>query len=113
MNRNWTYVLIAALFEVGWVVGLKHANNILEWTGTVIAIIVSFGLLILSGKRLPVGTVYAVFTGLGTTGTVLMEFLVFGEPFKWAKVILIMVLLTGIIGLKVITKESAAEGAEA
>lgn len=114
MNRNWAYVLIAGLFEVGWVVGLKHANTWLEWAGTAIAIIVSFGLLILASKRLPVGTVYAVFTGLGTSGTVLMEFLVFGEPFKWAKVLLILLLLTGIIGLKLITKETedAEEGAK-
>lgn len=71
-------------------------------------------MLIRSSSRLPVGTVYAVFTGIGTAGTVIMEMLVFGEPFQWVKVLLILLLLIGVIGLKVVTKESEDNvGAEA
>lgn len=112
MRAQWLSVLIAAIFEVGWVVGLKHASGFLEWTGTVSAIIVSFYLLIQAGSKLPVGTVYAVFTGLGTAGTVLLGILLFGEPLNAEKLILIAILLAGVIGLKTYTGKPAKEGAE-
>lgn len=112
MNANWVKVIIAAFFEVFWVIGLKHADDFWTWTGTVIAIIVSFYLMIMAGKKLPVGTVYAVFVGLGTAGTVFSDIVFFGEPFKVAKVILILVLLAGVIGLKLVTKDTVEEGVE-
>ncbi|NEU30480.1 QacE family quaternary ammonium compound efflux SMR transporter [bacterium LRH843] len=99
-NREWLFVVIAAVFEVGWVVGLKHASTVVEWLATSVAIIVSFGLLIRAGNELPVGTVYAVFVGLGTVGTILMDAFYFGEPLRLPVVILIVLLLIGIIGLK-------------
>ncbi|MEK5040430.1 DMT family transporter [Sporosarcina sp. FSL K6-3457] len=110
MNANWMKVIIAAFFEVFWVIGLKHADDFWTWTGTVIAIIVSFYLMIMAGKELPVGTVYAVFVGLGTAGTVFSDIVFFDEPFKVAKVILILVLLAGVIGLKLVTKDTVEEG---
>lgn len=113
MNANWAKVFIAALFEVCWVVGLKHADDYVTWTGTVIAIAISFYLMIMAGRKLPVGTVYAVFVGLGTAGTVLSETLFFDEPLKIEKVLLIVVLLIGVIGLKVVTVEPSPEGDEA
>jgi len=106
---NWLKVFIAAFFEVFWVIGLKHAYDFWTWAGTVICIIVSFYLLIMAGKKLPVGTVYAVFTGLGTAGTVLSDILFFGDPLEPAKIILILILLTGVIGLKLVTKEEPSE----
>lgn len=112
MNANWIKVIIAAVFEVFWVVGLKHADGVLEWTGTVIAIVISFYMMIMAGKKLPVGTVYAVFVGLGTAGTVFSDIVFFGEPFKIVKMILIMVLLAGVIGLKVVTPDTEPEGVE-
>ncbi|MGE7621469.1 DMT family transporter [Viridibacillus sp. NPDC096237] len=112
MNTNWVKVVVAAFFEVFWVIGLKYADNFWTWTGTVIAIIVSFYLMIMAGKKLPVGTVYAVFVGLGTAGTVFSDIVFFGEPFKVAKVILILVLLGGVVGLKLVTKDSDKEGVE-
>lgn len=112
MNENWIKVVIAAVFEVFWVVGLKHADSFLEWTGTVIAIIVSFYMMIMAGKKLPVGTVYAVFVGLGTAGTVFSDIVFFEEPFKVVKVILIVVLLAGVIGLKVVTPDTETEGVD-
>lgn len=112
MNTDWVKVIIAAFFEVFWVIGLKHANDFWTWTGTVIAIIVSFYLMIMAGKKLPVGTVYAVFVGLGTAGTVFSDILFFDEPFKLAKVLLILVLLGGVVGLKLVTQDSDKEGAE-
>ncbi|WP_342539167.1 multidrug efflux SMR transporter [Sporosarcina sp. FSL K6-1540] len=112
MNTDWVKVIIAAFFEVFWVIGLKHANDFWTWTGTVIAIIVSFYLMIMAGKKLPVGTVYAVFVGLGTAGTVFSDIIFFDEPFKIAKVLLILVLLGGVVGLKLVTQDSDKEGAE-
>lgn len=112
MNGNWIKVFIAAFFEVFWVIGLKHADDFWSWTGTVISIIVSFYLMIMAGRKLPVGTVYAVFVGLGTAGTVFSEIIFFGEPFKVGKIILILILLAGVVGLKLVTKDKVQEGAE-
>lgn len=112
MNANWLKVVIAAVFEVLWVIGLKHADGLWAWAGTVIAIAVSFYFLIMAGRTLPVGTVYAVFVGLGTAGTVLSDILFFGEPFQIAKLVLILVLLAGVIGLKLVTKDNVQEGAD-
>jgi len=105
MNKQWASVIIAAFFEVGWVIGLKHAGNNIEWIGTAVAIFVSFYLLIKAGESLPVGTVYAVFVGLGTAGTVCADSLLFGEPWKIAKIVCIVVLLSGVVGLKLVTGE--------
>ncbi|MCJ8007245.1 DMT family transporter [Lederbergia wuyishanensis] len=112
MNTNWIKVFVAAFFEVFWVIGLKHANDFWTWTGTVISIIISFYLMIMAGRKLPVGTVYAVFVGLGTTGTVISEIIFFDEPFKLSKILLILLLLIGVIGLKIVTKENVKEGAD-
>jgi paired small multidrug resistance pump len=112
MNTNWIKVFIAALFEVFWVIGLKHADDLWTWAGTVIAIIISFYLMIMAGKKLPVGTVYAVFVGLGTAGTVFSEILFFGEAFKVSKILLILLLLVGVVGLKLVTKDNVQEGDE-
>ncbi|MDQ0178365.1 DMT family transporter [Bacillus chungangensis] len=114
MNANWLKVFIAAFFEVFWVIGLKHAHDVWTWLGTAISIFISFYLMIMAGKKLPVGTVYAVFVGIGTAGTVLAEILFFGEPVKLMKLLLILILLAGVIGLKMATKENTAirEGGE-
>ena len=105
MNKEWLKIFIAAIFEVCWVIGLKHASDFWSWAGTVLSIIVSFYVIITAGRHLPVGTVYAVFVGLGTTGTVLSEIFIFGEPFNFAKIALIVVLLIGVIGLKIVTPD--------
>ncbi|MBM7551289.1 DMT family transporter [Thalassobacillus pellis] len=110
MKATWYKVVLAALFEVGWVIGLKHSNNSWEWIGTGIAIAVSFYYLVTAGKNLPVGTVYAVFVGLGTTGTVICEILFFGVPADADKLMWIALLVMGIIGLKLVTDIS--EGKE-
>jgi paired small multidrug resistance pump len=112
MNANWIKVFIGAFFEVFWVIGLKHATGFWTWTGTVISIIVSFYLIIMAGRNLPVGTVYAVFVGLGTAGTVLSEIIFFGEPIKLEKMILILLLLAGVLGLKLLTKDDSQEGVD-
>lgn len=113
MNATWLAVVIAAVFEVMWVIGLKHADNFIEWTATVLAIIISFSVMIMAGRKLPVGTVYAVFVGLGTAGTVLSEIVIFNEPLSIEKLILVGVLLIGVMGLKLVTPDAIKEGGEA
>ncbi|ADV96320.1 multidrug efflux SMR transporter subunit YkkC [Bacillus subtilis] len=111
---KWGLVVLAAVFEVVWVIGLKHADSALTWSGTAIGIIFSFYLLMKATHSLPVGTVYAVFTGLGTAGTVLSEIVLFHEPVGWPKLLLIGVLLIGVIGLKLVTQDETEEkGGEA
>ena len=111
MNKNWIYVIIASIMEVAWVSGLKHSSNLGEWILTILSIALSFWLLIIASSKLPVGTVYAIFTGLGTAGTITAEMVLYGEPFQLIKVLLIALLLTGVIGLKMITKDNQhAEG---
>ncbi len=112
MNQNWIKVFVAAFLEIFWVIGLVHADDFLTWTGTIIAIIISNYLMITAAQVLPAGTVYAVFVGLGTAGTVVSEILFFGEPFKWMKILLILLLLIGVIGLKLVTDHKVEEGAE-
>lgn len=109
MTKQWLSVVLAGLIEVLWVIGLKHANNTLEWAGTIICILLSFYLMLQASKHMPVGTVYAVFVGIGSTGTVIVDMLFFGEPFKLAKVALIAVLLLGVIGLKLVTGDKQTE----
>ncbi|WP_079476683.1 DMT family transporter [Marinococcus halophilus] len=112
MNGNWIKVVIAAIFEVGWVIGLKHAESVWTWGGTVVCIIISFYLMIMAGRKLPVGTVYAVFVGLGTAGTVFSGIVFFGEAFSIIKIVLVMLLLAGVVGLKLVTTESKEKGAD-
>ncbi|MDQ0192044.1 DMT family transporter [Paenibacillus wynnii] len=109
MNNNlgWAKVFGAAFFEVVWVIGLKHASTVLEWLVTAIAILISFYVLISAGRKLPIGTVYSVFVGLGTAGTIMAEIIIFEEALSLAKLALVLVLLTGVVGLKRVTKEKS------
>ncbi|GGF32246.1 multidrug resistance protein YkkC [Halobacillus andaensis] len=107
--KEWRKLVIAAGFEVGWVIGLKHASTVIEWILTCLAIFISFYLLIASGRLLPVGTAYAVFTGLGATGTVVAEIVLFNEEINIIKLLFIALLVSGIIALKIIDPPKQAE----
>jgi paired small multidrug resistance pump len=112
MNRDWVLVIFAGILEMLWAVGLKHSSNWLAWTVTAILIYMSFVILIKATKSLPVSTVYAIFTGIGTAGTVVVEILVFGEAFNFTKVLLIILLISGVVGLKLVTTDTSnKEGA--
>lgn len=104
MNKEWLKIIIAALFEVFWVIGLKYASDFWTWSITILSILISFYLLIMAGKKLPAGTAYAVFVGLGTGGTVISDILFFGEAFMIEKILLIALLLAGVVGLQLITE---------
>src|SRR5690625_2052382 len=99
----WFLVVIAALFEVGCATGLKYANYSLTWMLTAIAIIISYGILIILSSRLPTSSVYAVFVGLGTVGTVAVHMIFFGTPLNIGVILFILLLLIGVLGLKTVT----------
>lgn len=109
MKQQWLKVVIASVFEVSWVIGLTHAAEWYEWMFTLISIVLSFYLMIDAGKYLPVGTVYAVFVGLGAFGTVLSEIVLFDAPFIPLKILLITLILVGVAGLKMVTDEKSEE----
>ncbi|MEH7352625.1 multidrug efflux SMR transporter [Neobacillus drentensis] len=112
MNRSWGLVILAGLIEILWAMGLKYSSNWISWAGTFLLIYLSFVVLLKAIKKVPVATAYAVFTGIGTAGTVLIEMIAFGEAFSWTKVFFILLLLVGVVGLKLVTSESGEkEGA--
>ena len=106
MTKYWILVFLAGLIEVGWAMGLKYASNFWMWVGVIALIILSFYVLIIATEKLPVTTVYAVFTGIGTAGTVIVETMIFNEPFSLSKIGFIALLLVGVIGLKLLTNEA-------
>lgn len=104
---NWIKIIVAAIFEMCWVIGLAHADNWYEWILTVISVSISFYLLLNASKYLPVGTSYAVFVGLGATLVTISDVVLFNEPLGMEKIVLISILIIGVIGLKIATPEEA------
>ena len=100
---NWIILVIAGLFEVGWALGLKYTEGFTKfWPSvfTIAAIVISMGLLGLAMRTLPVGTAYAVWTGIGIVGTAIAGVFLLGEPVGAVRVASILLILTGIAGLK-------------
>lgn len=99
----WIYLVIAGFFEVGWAIGLKYTEGftrIVPSTLTIVSMIVSVLLLGLALRELPVGTGYAVWTGIGTVGTAVLGIYLFGEPATAARIACIALIVSGIAGLK-------------
>ncbi|MBU7320496.1 DMT family transporter [Paenibacillus oleatilyticus] len=113
MNKAWWLLLLAGATEVVWVTGLKHSTAWWEWVLTLVFIVFSFKAFLDSAAKLPIGTVYVMFTGLGTAGTVITEIVLFGEPAHPLKLVLIAALAAGVLGLKLVTKDAEAKGGEA
>ncbi|HHV36057.1 MAG TPA: multidrug efflux SMR transporter [Syntrophomonadaceae bacterium] len=101
----WLNVVLAGIVEIFWVIGLRYSQNLWQWTATIIMIILSFYLIIKACERLPSGTVYATFTGIGASSIVLIDFVVFNADFSWVKVLLIGLIIFGVVGLKLTTVE--------
>ncbi len=108
-NLAWTYVALAAVVEIFWVVGLRYSSNVLEWVGTTIAIIFSFYFIIKACEKIPSGTVYAVFTGSGAAAIVLVDYFIFDANFSLTQVAFIGLIITGVVGIKITTDESTEE----
>jgi quaternary ammonium compound-resistance protein SugE len=101
---NWFYLFIAGLFEIAWAVGLKYTDG---WSklwpslATVILMAASFYFLSISVKTLSIGTAYAVWTGIGTVGAAILGMFLFDEPRDVIRVVCILFIVAGILGLKV------------
>ncbi len=105
----WVVLVIAGLFEIGWAVGLKYTEGFTRlWptVGTAVALLLSMGLLGVALRTLPLGTAYAVWTGIGTVGTAIVGMALFREPATVARLACIALIVTGIVGLKLVTKTS-------
>lgn len=103
----WFILFIAGLFEVGWAVGLKYTEGFTRLGPTLftaVSLALSMGLLGVALKTLPLGTAYGVWTGIGTVGTALLGILVFREPATVARLVCIGLIVTGIVGLKLVTR---------
>ncbi|MDB5614160.1 MAG: sugE [Devosia sp.] len=102
----WVYLVIAGFFEMGWAIGLKYTEGftrLVPTTLTIAAMIISVVLLGLALRDLPVGTGYAVWTGIGTVGTALLGMYLFGDSATAARLASIGLIVAGIIGLKVLS----------
>ena len=100
---SWIILFFAGLFEVAWAVGLKYTEGFtrpLPTLLTVLAMVASLGLLGLAMKQLPLGTAYAVWTGVGAVGTVIAGILLFGESMAPVRVLSVALILSGLVGLK-------------
>ena len=99
----WIYLIIAGLFEVGWAVGLKYTEGFSRlWpsVATVAAMAASFGLLSQALKTIPVGTGYAVWTGIGAAGTAIIGMIFLGESRETLRLLCLMLIIGGVVGLR-------------
>ena len=102
----WIYLLIAGFFEVFWAIGLKLSegfSHFLISILTVFGMIASFYFLSLALKNIPLGTAYAVWTGIGTIGTVILGIILFKEPVSIMRFVCFFLILSGITGLKLLS----------
>jgi len=100
---TWVVLFVAGLMEIGWAVGLKYADGFTRlWPSiaTVVSLIGSMGLLAVALRTLPLGTAYAVWTGIGTVGTAVLGIVLFREPATAMRLVCIALIVAGIVGLR-------------
>ena len=101
---NWIILFVAGLFEIGWAIGLKYTDGFTRFwptVGTVLSMIMSFVLLGIALKSLPVGTAYAVWGGIGAVGTAIMGIVLFGDSAGMLKLASLGLICVGIVGLQI------------
>lgn len=106
---DWIYLFVAGLFEVTWAVGLKFTEGFTRWWPSLwvaAGMIVSFVFLSLALRTIPVGTGYAVWTGIGAAGTALLGMILFNEPRDLARIACILLIVLGIAGLRLLYREN-------
>ena len=102
----WVYLTIAGFFEIGWAIGLKYSNGFskpLPSLLTVVAMAFSLWLLALAMRTIPVGTAYAVWTGIGAIGVAILGMFLFDESREFLRVLCLFLIIVGIIGLKLVS----------
>jgi len=103
----WIYLFIAGLFEIGWAVGLKYTSGFTKpWPSaiTIVTMVLSFYFLATAVKTIPIGTAYAIWTGIGAVGTALLGIILFGESKEFVRILCILLIVAGIVGLKIFSK---------
>jgi quaternary ammonium compound-resistance protein SugE len=103
----WIYLFIAGLFEIGWAVGLKYTEGFTKlWPSfiTIAVMILSFYFLSSAVKTIPIGTAYAIWTGIGAVGTAILGIILFGESKELIRIFFILLIVIGIVGLKIFSK---------
>lgn len=106
-STAWIILFIAGLFETGWAIGLKYSNGFTKfWPSvfTAISMAISIWLLSISLKTLPVGSAYAVWTGIGAVGTAILGIILFSESKDFVKIFFIMMIVTGLAGLSLVSR---------
>lgn len=101
----WTILIIAGFFETGWAIGMKYSNGFTKlWPSvfTAISMIISVVMLAYSLRTLPVGSAYAVWTGIGAVGTVILGVIILKEPYDLYRTFFIFLIIIGIVGLRVL-----------
>ena len=103
----WIYLFVAGLFEIGWAIGLKYTDGFTKiWPSvmTIATMILSFYFLSTAVKTIPIGTAYAVWTGIGAVGTAILGIILFGESKELIRIFFILIIVIGIAGLKIFSK---------
>ena len=106
-NSYWYILFVAGIFEIAWAIGLKYSAGFTKlWPSvfTIAAMIISMGMLAMAVKALPVGTAYAVWTGIGAVGTAILGIVLFNESREFMRLFFIFLIVVGIIGLKLFSK---------
>ncbi len=105
-HMAWFYLFIAGLLEIAWAIGLKYTEGFSKFwpsVATVSAMVASFGLLAAALKTIPVGTGYAVWTGIGAAGTAVIGMVFLGESREIARILCLVLIVAGVVGLKVVS----------
>lgn len=103
---NWIWLCIAGILEIFWAVGMKYSHGftrLIPSLLTVAAMLASLGCLALAMRTLPLGTAYAVWTGIGTVGTVIVGMIFFGESTAILRILCLLLIVSGIVGLKLLS----------
>ncbi|HUX94069.1 MAG TPA: quaternary ammonium compound efflux SMR transporter SugE [Ignavibacteriaceae bacterium] len=104
----WLILFIAGLFETAWAIGMKYSGGFTKVYPTIFTFVAmgfSVFLLSISIKTLPVGTAYAVWTGIGAVGTAIFGIILFGETKEFARLFFIFLIIVGVVGLKIFSKD--------
>ena len=102
----WVVLTVAGLFEIGWAIGLKYSHGFSRPVPsllTVVAMVMSVWLLSIAMKSIPVGTAYAVWTGIGAIGVAVLGMVLFGESWEVARLVCLFLIIVGILGLKLVS----------
>ncbi len=102
----WTYLVIAGLLECAWAIGLKFTAGFTRfWPSlfTILSMVISFWLLSLAMRSIPIGTAYAVWTGIGAVGVAVLGMAIFGESRDLMRMICLLLIVSGILGLKLVS----------